>query len=135
EHTPLVELAFAPPPRTLSLDADEVSILLVSRARMDAPPHDLPLSLVWTRAGAPATTLLTRTPRPGETAQLRFAPRELGGPGPGELQARLGGETRIAETRAQIVATASVALKVPSELTLSSNGEGALPVELSSRGG
>lgn len=135
EQRPPIELEFAPPPRTFSLDASEITVLLASRTRSTEVSDTLPLRLTWTRAGSPTTSLIERELRPGEAANLRFSSRELGGPGPGELRAELGSTDRAVEARAQVIATATVRLNSAEELTLSAGGEGFLSVEVDSAAG
>lgn len=130
-----IELDFVPAPTHFSVDVEQGSVTLVSRSRSVESPHELPLALTWTRPGAPTVTLLTRTFRVGETAQLRFPTRLLGAPGPGELRARLGTGDAATETQARVIASGTVELVAPTEVGLSSGGDGVLKVELKSRVG
>lgn len=130
-----LQIEFSPVPKSLSLDGTETAVVLTSYARTDAAFEPLPLALLWTREGSPTTSLHERKLLPGETVTLRFPSRMLGGPGPGELVARLGSKEHTAEARAQVIATTLVTLKVPQNLSLGSSGEGVLRVQVDSRTG
>lgn len=129
------ELEFVRAPRTLALETPDVELEVVTRAQPGQALDELPLTLLWTRTGAPMVTLLTRELRPGERADLRFASKELGGPGSGELRVRLGEGAHAAEARAEVVVTAAVRLRAPSTLELRAGGEGRVSVQVDSVAG
>jgi hypothetical protein len=124
-----LELAFAPAPRSLSLDDAEITVVLQSKVRAGESNEVVPVALSFTRVGGSTTRLAAGDLRPGEALRLSFSPRLLGGPGSGELLAKAELGTRSVQTRVPVPVTARVELELPAAPpTVSADGEALLRV-------
>jgi hypothetical protein len=132
ERTLPLEIAFAPAPRSFSVDDAEITVVLQAAASAADRVTTVPVTLSWTRVGGSTTRLAAGDLRSGEALRLSFAPRLLGGPGSGELVATADLGTRRAQARAPVPVTARVELDVPALPAVSADGDALLSVAVRS---
>jgi hypothetical protein len=116
DHTPPLEMAFAPAPRAISAEDATMTVVLQSKTRDGQSAEQIPVTLSWTRVGGGTTLLARGELRSGEALRLSFSPRQLGGPGSGELLANAQLGSRSVQTRAPVPVTARVELELPTAL-------------------
>jgi hypothetical protein len=128
DRRPALALEFAPPPRLLSADDAEVTVVLQARGSESESEH-AQVNLSFSRVGAKTTSLARGELRPNEALRLSFSPRALGGPGPGELTASADFGARTAQARAPVSVTAKVLLDLPNAAEANADGEAWLDVK------
>jgi hypothetical protein len=129
-----LELRFAPPPPTISLDREEATLLLEARARAGrAARGPEPLVVDYHPDDSPPIVIGRRQMSAGEVVRLTFPTSELRAPGAGELRAVLGSGDKAAEVRARVVTTATVRLVTDTKLEADASGVAELDVRLESR--
>ncbi len=131
DHRPALELAFAPPPRLLSAEDEELTVVLQAKGS-DGSTQRGNVTLELKRVGAKPTLLAQGELRPDEALRLSFAPRGLGAPGPGELIAEAHIGSRSVQARAPVSVTAKVTLDVPTAIEANADGEAWLDVKVRS---
>ncbi|HLV67903.1 MAG TPA: carboxypeptidase regulatory-like domain-containing protein [Polyangiaceae bacterium] len=131
DRAPSIELAFVPPPTTLSADRERALLQVEARARRSSiPRRRLPLVVSFKPEGAPETLLARTSITPGELLRVPFAPRDLGQPGAGELRAAIESESPPVRASARTLVTATAMLEAPSGVTADSEGNAALEVQV-----